>query len=153
MSHTITIKDRHNGAAIFEFEATERQLASGIAMRAALEAATKARANLAGANLAGASLAGANLDMASLIGERPIFQVGPIGSRCAYFVAYVTDQGIRLRAGCFFGTLAEFEEKLEAEHSDNVHAREYRAALQLIQLHAEIWAPAAADAGGQEAPQ
>ena len=143
MSHTITLKNRYTGAALFEFEATAGQWASGIAMRAALEAATKARANLAGANLAGANL----------IGERPIFQIGPIGSRCAYVVAHLTDQGIRLRAGCFFGTLAEFEEKLEAKHSDNVHAREYRAALQLIQLHAEIWAPAAADAGGQEAPQ
>ena len=150
---TIQIKHRYTGAALFEFEATAGQWASGIAMRAALEAATKARAYLDGANLAGVNLDGASLAGASLIGERPIFQVGPIGSRCAYFVAYVTDQGIRLRAGCFFGTLAEFEEKLEAEHSDNVHAREYRAALQLIQLHAEIWTPAAADAGGQEAPQ
>jgi len=102
-------------------------------------------ANLGGAYLTGAYLDGAYLDGAYLVGERPIIQIGPIGSRCAYFVAYLTDQGLRLRAGCFFGTRAEFEAKLSDTHKDSQHANEYRAALDLIDAHAEIWTPKVAE--------
>jgi uncharacterized protein YjbI with pentapeptide repeats len=98
-------------------------------------------ANLDGANLAGANLAGAYLNGAEkLIGERPIFQIGPIGSRCAYFVAYLTDKGLRLRAGCFFGDITMFRESLTKTHGESgVHADEYKAALALIERHAELW--------------
>ncbi len=94
-------------------------------------------ANLDGAYLAGANLAGANLDGAKLLGERPVLQIGPLGSRCAYFVAHLTDQGLRLRAGCFFGTRAEFEARLA--NSDERTQKEYRAALALIDTHEELW--------------
>jgi len=132
-------------------------LAGANLARAYLDGANLAGANLAGANLAGANLAGAYLDGANLaganlaganlargevlIGERPIFQIGPIGSRCAYFITYLTDKGLRLRAGCFFGDLGKFEAKLDAEHANGIHGREYRAALELIKVHAEIWTP------------
>ena len=107
-----------------------------------LACANLARANLAGANLDGANLAGANLaDKSELQGDRPILQIGPIGSRCAYFVAYLTNNGLRLHAGCFFGTRDEFEKKLQDEHDNNDHAKEYRAALAMIDAHAEIWTP------------
>jgi hypothetical protein len=75
---TVQIKHRHTDAVLFTHETTEERQASGLAMRDALEAATKARANLAGANLAGANLDGAylaraylaraNLDSANLAG-------------------------------------------------------------------------------------
>ena len=90
-----------------------------------------ARANLAGANLAGAKL----------IGERPVFQVGPIGSRCDYLVSYLTDVGVKIRAGCFFGSLDEFVSAVKETHRDNEHAREYMAAVSLIQAHAAMWTP------------
>jgi uncharacterized protein YjbI with pentapeptide repeats len=111
-----------------------------------LAGAYLAGANLAGAYLDGANLAGAYLDGANLagaeklIGERPIFQIGPIGSRCAYFVAYLTDKGLRLRAGCFFGDITMFRESLTKTHGESgVHADEYKAALALIERHAELW--------------
>jgi uncharacterized protein YjbI with pentapeptide repeats len=104
-----------------------------------LTGAKLTRANLDGANLDGANLAQANLAGAELIGGRPIFMIGPIGSRCAYFTSYNTDKGIMLRAGCFFGTIDEFMEKLSKEHQDNNHAKEYLAALELIKCHASIW--------------
>ena len=113
--------------------------------RANLTGANLTGAYLTGANLTGAYLTGANLGGANLVGERPIIQIGPIGSRCAYFVAYLTDQGLRLRAGCFFGTRAEFEAKLSDTHKDSQHANEYRAALDLIDAHAEIWTPKVAE--------
>lgn len=71
--------------------------------------------------------------------------IGPIGSRSDYFTAYLTDKGLRLRAGCFFGTRDDFVEKLDAEHGDNVHGAEYRAALGLIAVHAALWTPKEAE--------
>ena len=116
-------------------------LAGANLARAYLAGANLAGANLADANLAGANLADANLARAYLAGERPIFQIGPIGSRSAYLVAYMTDKGVILKTGCFTGSVKEFETKLQAEHGDNKHAQEYRAALQLIKVHAELWTP------------
>ena len=107
-----------------------------------LDGANLTHADLAGADLAGAYLAGAYLAGGEkLFGKRPIFQIGPIGSRCAYFVAFITDKGLRLRAGCFFGSKEEFIEKLQEEHEDNEHAQEYNAAISLIEKHSEIWTP------------
>lgn len=151
----IIIKHRHSDVVLYEYQPTERHQASGLAMRAALETATKdganlGGANLGGANLRGANLRGANLDGKKLIGDRPTFTLGPIGSRCDYFTAYLTDKGIYLRAGCFFGTVAEFIDKMEREHGTNEHGREYRAALALIECHARLWTPDAS-AGKTEA--
>ena len=147
----IIIKHRHTDAVLYEYQPTDEQQESGLAMRAALETATKDGAYLDGANLDGANLRGAYLDGANLrganlggktlIGDRPAFTLGPIGSRCDYFTAYLTDKGIYLRAGCFFGTVAEFVDKLEREHGTNEHGREYRVALALIECHARLWTP------------
>ena len=140
----IEIKSRLNGKLLFAHEAENNTL------KITLEAAVKAGASLAGAYLArasldGASLAGAYLDGASLDngeklkGERPILQLGPLGSRSAYLVAYVTDKGVMVRAGCFFGTLDAFAGQCTLTHADNQHGREYQAAIALIKAHAEIW--------------
>jgi hypothetical protein len=124
-----------------------------------LDGASLAGANLDGASLAGASLAGANLDGASLAGanlagailaraklgdktftkSRPVLTIGPIGSRYDYLTAYMTDGGIVLKAGCFTGTVDEFRAKLAQTHGENEHAREYAAALVMIEAHAAIW--------------
>ena len=153
----IVIKHRYTGAALYEYQPGEDEQASELAIRAALEEAAKGGADLSGANLSGANLGGANLgdaylrganlggahlgDGAELIGERPVLVISPIGSRSDYFTAYLTDKGLRLRAGCFFGTRDDFVEKLDAEHGDNVHGAEYRAALGLIAVHAALWTP------------
>ena len=108
-----------------------------------LSGADLSRTNLIGADLSGAYLIGAYLkNKEKLVGKRPIFQIGPIGSRCAYFVAYVTDKGLRFDAGCQHQITREvFEERLTELHGENDHAKEYRAALALIDAHAEIWTP------------
>ncbi len=116
-----------------------------------LAGANPAGANLDGANLAGAYLAGANLARANLaranlagkklIGARPVFQIGPIGSRCAQFVSYITEAGVLLNAGCFWGTVDEFRAKLADTHGNNDHAKEYEMALLMIDAHAAIWTP------------
>jgi hypothetical protein len=98
-------------------------------------------ANLGGADLGGADLRDANLCDKKLIGTRPFFQCGPIGSRSDYLLAFLTDAGVMLTTGCFHGTVAEFEEKLAAEHEMNDHAIEYYAALKMIEVHAKLWTP------------
>ena len=74
-----------------------------------------------------------------MTGDRPYFAVGPIGSRQDVLAAFLTEKGVFLRAGCFFGTMEEFRDKLQGEHGDNVHAVEYRAALVLVEAHYNAW--------------
>ena len=171
MTDKITIKHRFTGVVLFEYQPTAEQQASGLAMRTALGAATKRGAYLRGVDLRGADLRGAylggaylggadlggadlrgadlrradlrgaNLDGKKLVGERPILMIGPIGSRSDYFTAYMTDAGVYLRTGCFFGSVDKFCAALKDEHGDSEHAHEYAAALELIACHARLWAP------------
>ena len=106
-------------------------------------------ANLHGANLGGAYLSGAYLSGAylgehgELIGLRPILQVGPIGSRADYLLAFLTDKGVVIKAGCFTGTLDEFRAAVTKTHGEKDHGREYEAAMLMIESHAVIWTPGA----------
>ena len=146
------------GANLFGANLSEASLSGANLFGANLSGASLFGANLSGANLSRADLSGARLSEASLsgadlfgaslangeklVGARPIFQIGPIGSRCAYFTAYITDKGLRFDAGCQRQITREtFEERLSAHHCENEHAKEYRAALALIDAHAEIWTP------------
>src|SRR5574337_1587496 len=98
--------------------------------------------DLRGSDLRGSDLRGSNLSGKKLIGNRPFLSIGPIGSRSDYLQAFITDGGLMLRVGCFFGNRDEFESAVTETHGDNVHAVEYRAALTLIDKHAELWTPA-----------
>jgi len=139
------IKHRYTNAVLYETDIPD-DTPRGLQCRAALEKATQARANLdgaylAGANLDGANLAGAYLAGKKLIGKRPVLMIGPIGSRSDYLAAYLTDAGVVIKAGCFTGSVAEFEKKLTDTHGDNEHAQEYKAALVMVAAHASIWTP------------
>src|SRR5690606_28491400 len=104
-----------------------------------LEGANLAGAYLEGAYLEGAYLAGAKVNGLKLVGRRPFFQVGPIGSRNDMLRAYTTEEGVYVQAGCFWGTIEEFAAKLADTHGDNHHAVEYTCALALIDTHAATW--------------
>ena len=107
-----------------------------------LRGADLGSADLRGAYLRSAYLGGADLRGAGkLIGDRPIIQISPIGSRSDYLTAYITDNGIFLKTGCFFGTIENFKTALQNTHGDNTHAEEYTAALALIETHAKIYTP------------
>ena len=98
-------------------------------------------ANLRCAYLRGAYLGDANLGGKKLVGDRPFMQIGPIGSRSDFLLAFITDASVQIKAGCFTGTVDEFLAAVEKEHADNTHAAEYRAAVAFIQKHAELWTP------------
>ena len=101
-------------------------------------------ANLTGANLRGASLSGANLsgaqvgkggDEATLVGSRPVVQIGPIGSRNDWLLVFwCGDAGVRISAGCQKQiSEAHFLKRLAYRHGEgdqaNIHAQHYIEAL------------------------
>ena len=113
-----------------------------LSKRANLRSADLRSANLSGANLRGANLRGADSEKLVLVGDRPTIEVGPIGSRFDNLRAWLTGKGLRVQAGCFFGTRDEFARAVEKTHGENNHGIEYRAALALIDAHALCWTPA-----------
>jgi uncharacterized protein YjbI with pentapeptide repeats len=131
-----------DGAYLAGANLARANLARAYLAGANLDGANLDGAYLAGANLARANLARANLDGAYLASDRPVLNIGPIGSRNDYLTAYCTDKGVVVRTGCFTGTRDEFSAAVRKTHGDNKHAREYVAALALIDAHAAAWAPA-----------
>ncbi len=100
-------------------------------------------ANLGGANLGGANLCYANLGEKKLVGERPFINISNIGSRNDTLMAFLTDKGIYVRAGCFFDTLDAFRAAVKETHGPiGLHAKEYAVAIQMIEIHAKLWTPA-----------
>ena len=144
MADKIIIKNRYSGATLYEFQPTDAQQASGLAMRAALEAATASRADLRDADLRGANLCGAKVgkggDEATLVGSRPVVQIGPIGSRNDWLLAFwCGDAGVRISTGCQQQiTEAYFLERLAYAHGEgeqaNIHAQHYIEALAFAKL-------------------
>ena len=99
------IKNRYTGAVLFECE-TPESLASGLAVRHALEKGVKARANLAGANLAGAYLADANLAGAKWR-EGIVINKAPIQVFGLYWLVTILDAHMQI--GCELHSLAEWD--------------------------------------------
>ena len=157
------IKSRYDGRVLFSLETeslrscVEAAVKSGARLSGAyFGGADLGRADLRGAYLGGAYLSGAYFDGAYLggaklktkcyknlllVGKRPVLQVGPLGSRADYLVAFLTDNGVYIRTGCFFDTLQAFALAVVKEHGENVHAAEYNAAVGLIECHAKHWTP------------
>jgi len=151
---TVQIKSRWDSSKVLFSAEVSTEVEEKYRLRTALTMAVEADADLAGAYLADADLAGAYLADAyladakitaslTLVGKRPFFSLGPIGPCQRIFHAYITNDGLRLRADCFFGTRDEFVAQLADTHDNNEYAQEYTAALALIDKHVEIWTPAA----------
>ena len=142
---TFEITHRHTGSILYSGggETLRDVVVSAVKGGADLRGADLGGADLRSADLRGAYLRGADLGGAKLIGDRPILQIGPIGSRSDYLIAFVTDQGVLVRAGCFFGSLDEFSSAVDKTHGDSVHGIEYATAIAMIDAHAALWTPAA----------
>ena len=72
---------------------------------------------------------------ARVYGDACHLEIGPIGSRDDT-ITFTMDKrgGIYAAIGCFFGTLAEFREKVGKTHGENVHAQAYLLAAKLAEL-------------------
>ena len=119
---TIQIKHRYTGAVLYEHEPTDEQQASGLAMRAALEAAVKCNAYLSCADLSGASFG------EGVTAEQGVLQL--IGLRWDVIIF-----DAHMRIGCQMHPLsdwASFDDRRIAE-MDGVHAlrfwRQHKSAL------------------------
>ena len=149
----IEIKNRWNGEVLYSGEhaslkeAVEAAVKSGVSLAGAnLRGANLGDANLGDANLRGANLRGADLrgakvgDEAMLVGSRPIVQIGPIGSRNDWLLAFwCGDAGVRISTGCQQQiTEAYFLERLAYAHGEgeqaNIHAQHYIEALAFAKL-------------------
>ena len=102
-------------------------------------------ANLVGADLVGAYLRGANLGGADakLIGDRPYFSIGPVGSRLDNLTLWITEKGPLVKTGCFGpDTFEAFRANLERDHpAESTNRKEYEAALLMCEAHAVLWTP------------
>ena len=131
------------GANLADAYLADAYLAGANLADANLADAYLADAYLARANLVGAYLAGANGKKLVLVGNRPVLQIGALGSRRAQLSAYLTDDGVYVRTGCFFGPLEGFRAAVRETHGAiGLHAEEYGAAIVMIEHHARLWTPA-----------
>ena len=159
----VQIKSRYDShVVVYECEAPEgTQNAMRFALeKAVLEKANLSDANLIGANLSDANLIGANLIDANLIGaylsdantnligDRPYFSIGPVGSRSDNLTLWITEKGPLLKTGCFGpDTFEAFRSNLEREHLvGSTHRKEYEAAILTCEAHAALWTPKSVEA-------
>ena len=107
-----------------------------------LRSADLYRADLTGADLSGADLRGADLHLADLrdaelnstdlSGAKSILAIGPGGSREDMLYAVTWPDGYRIKAGCWWGTLAEFRLRVAMAHGDSRHGLYYQAVCEFL---------------------
>lgn len=156
----IQIKHRFSGATLCEFDVTTIREAAEKG-KADLDGANLRWADLSGANLGGANLrwadlrwadlseanlrgadlGGADLDGANLgvkfgkLKYDGFFSAGPLGSRNDTLLAFNTDKGIFVRAGCFFDSLELFREAVIKSHGEeSKHGKLYLGMANVIEF-------------------
>ena len=75
-------------------------------------------------------------DNARVYGDADIATISGFGSeyRTTTFFRTKNDE-IAVKCGCFYGTLAEFREKVKETHGDNRYAKEYLMIADLMEMH------------------
>ena len=101
--------------------------------RADLTGAYLYGADLSGADLSGAVLRGADLSGAVLRHARGIASIGPVGRQRRIVYAVRHDDGPRIQAGCWWGSVPDAIARIEADYSDDPAARDrYIAAVRAV---------------------
>jgi uncharacterized protein YjbI with pentapeptide repeats len=103
-----------------------------------LSGANLSGANLSGANLLGANLSGANLLGASLLGAKIKSWVAQLRRSDGHeFFAFDTDQGVKIKAGCRWFTIAEYRAHVARSYPDTLKAAGTLEILDFIQVRAD----------------
>ena len=90
-------------------------------------------ADLSGADLRGANLHGANLSGANLSGAGGIASIGPVGRQRRMVYAVANDDGPKVHAGCWWGSVDDTIARIEADYADDHAARDrYVAAVRAV---------------------
>ena len=84
-----------------------------------LSLANLSGAKLFGANLSGADLCGADLSGANLSGATGIISFGSIGNERRIGYAYICDNNVHVRLGCFSGDFNEAIEAIREKYGEN----------------------------------
>jgi hypothetical protein len=147
MEHEMTniqIKSRVSGAVIFETEIASEYdgYSYGFRLGLAIKAAYKSGADLSGADLSGADLRGADLrdaDLhgANLHGAKIVRVIARIDRLDGYeFIAFETDNGLIIRAGCRTMSPSEYRDHVAREYPNTDKAEETLAILDYIESRA-----------------
>lgn len=101
-----------------------------------LEGANLYGANLEGANLYGTDLERANLEGAYLERAKAVIAayIPGMSSRGDYLYAVQHTDTIMVKAGCWWGTAADFRKRVNDVYGSNRHAQLYLKALDLIEF-------------------
>ena len=143
---TIEIRNRWIDAVLFTHETTDERMASGLAMRDALEKAVEAGANLSGANLSGANLSGAYLRGANLSGaylrgaylsgakwaDGVVISQEPIQLYGLHWAVTILDQHMQI--GCQLHPLHDWDSFDDAA----IAAMDGRSALRFWRAHKDV---------------
>ena len=113
----IQIKARFSGSVIFETEIASEYdgYSYGFRLGLAVKAAYKSCADLSGADLHGADLSGAKI-------VRVIARIDRLDGY--EFIAFETDNGLIIRAGCRTMSPAEYRDHVAREYPDTDKAKE-----------------------------
>lgn len=73
---------------------------------------------------------------ARVYGNADIMWLSKIGSRLGTTTVFKAKDGnIKVTCGCFYGSLDEFDKKVEKTHGDNRYGKEYKAFIELVKIH------------------
>ena len=73
---------------------------------------------------------------ARVCGDADIMWLSKIGSRLGTTTVFKAKDGnIKVTCGCFYGSLDEFDKKVEKTHGDNRYGKEYKAFIELVKIH------------------
>ena len=65
-------------------------------------------------------------------GRSCVMTLGPIGSRGGTLLVYSVEGGIHIQAGCWNGSIDEFDSRVRSVHGGNEHGVAYAAAVAFI---------------------
>ena len=112
---------------------SEADLSLANLSRANLSGADLRGANLSGADLSGADLHGADLHGADLRWADGIASIGPVGRKRRLVYAVAHDDGPKVQAGCWFGSVDDTISRIEADYANDHPARDrYVAAVRAV---------------------
>ena len=61
-----------------------------------------------------------------------------LGSKYRNTTIFRTKENIAVKCGCFYGTLAEFVDKVKETHGNSKFTKEYLALIDLVKIHFEL---------------
>jgi hypothetical protein len=66
-------------------------------------------------------------------------QIGPGGSSGRMLYAIRHDDGLRIKTGCFWGTIDEFRAAVNEKAANDPHRQYYTAVLALLLVQQALW--------------